>query len=194
MKNLNQKIAKMVFIFFGIIIGINAYSQGDYVSLGENKGFNPRWIFRVEVRDSETHAPIKNAFITLGEEGSGGRICSIETNRQGVGIIIIRETGRIPGSGILKVVHKNYSPWKEEIDQWDFFQEEDGKQFILREMPEYGWTQQDQISERKIVRDLSNDRYKMLDEINNTYLQGSPALFEFEVMMEETGKKIDINN
>jgi hypothetical protein len=183
-----------LFSFFSfLLISISpaiALSASFYSILGSSRSVN--WIIRIEVLDSETHVPIRNANITLSEEPSQRNILTLETDEAGVGIILVKEVRYIPGVGKLKVIAPGFRYWEKEIQQWDFVQNEKDRMLYLTDKNPWNWTDLNNVpSDSEIIREIKNRHFKIWDDPDSLYI--GPGIFEFNVIMEKVRKKIDIN-
>ena len=173
-----------------LILPSIAICQNHYSIVGNSNEI--RWIIRIEVVDSESNAPIKDAKIVLTEIPSRTQILNLRTNGDGVGVILVKEIKYIPGVGTLKIVAPGYRYWEKEIQQWDFIQEEKNRKVYLTNINPRTWTDLNNIpNDREIIREIENRNFKIWDDYNTVYY--APGIFEFNVEMEKIPKKIDVS-
>jgi hypothetical protein len=185
---LKKLLSISILVLFSILPTI-ALSASFYSILGSSKSID--WIVRIEVLDSESHVPIKNAQITLRELPSQQVILTLTTDGAGVGIILVKEVRYIPGVGKLKIIAPGYRYWEKEIQQWDFVEtEKDRKVYLTRKNP-WNWTDLNSLpSDREIINEIKERNYTIWDNPNTIYF--APACFEFTVKMEKVANKIDL--
>lgn len=183
----NTYSATLITMISLLIFVSSAWCQDYAAILGDDDTIE--WVFRIEVIDSRTHTPIKNAQITLREESSRSSIFSIETDATGVGVVLVKEVRYIPGLGKLKIVAPGYYYWEKEIRQWDLFEKENDVKLYLPGM-KYDWTFTSRPNDKEVMSALRNGKYEIWNRSDIIFY--GPGCFEFKVEMKNVPKKIDL--
>jgi hypothetical protein len=182
---------QVAFISIAILllsISAAASSQDYAVVLGEHTGDIPSAVFRYEIIDSESNAPIKGAIITItGERGK--RFATLETDRWGVGIVVVLEDGKWPvWEQTLKVVADGYDYYEmKSIPREDLESGNRGLYLDGMERPQSygdkaGWRREATDPDiDDIITAVKEGRY---DIGNSSYERvGVPACFEYRIVM-----------
>lgn len=171
-----------------INIGQDCYGESSFIGLGKDDNWNV--IIKFVVLDKDSRTKIRNVCIALYDRER--KVFSITTDNNGVGIVIIHEWANFPG-GTFKITAPNYKYWQMEQDQWHFY-ENRKKSMIAIPDAETGyyldWTSTRCCpSDAQLANLLSNGKYEIF---RGNYWYVAPGLFEYQVLLDKTGSKINI--
>ena len=176
---------KMIFLIL-LIFFVNCNllnAQNNYAILGD---FGYFWILKFEVLDQQTNLPARNVRIEMFENIR--KIFSITTDRNGVGVVIVKDTRYIPSFGKIKITAPNYQYWETEFSRSDFKNNEHENELVIPDekcgQQYLDWTSGNCIpSDSKIVFDISNREYDIWKDKNFYYV--GPGLFEYNILLNE---------
>ncbi len=178
------------FLIFNLASSCVCFAQKNYAGLGNPDTWNA--IIKFEVLDKESHTPVGNVRIELYDEVT--KVFSITTDNNGAGVVIIHEWAYFPG-GTFKITAPNYKYWEMQENQYYFYHNRK-KNMIAIPDPETGyyldWTSTKCCpSDAQLTQMLSNGQYEIF---RGNYTYFAPGLFEYQVLLERTGTKIDISD
>lgn len=159
---------------------LRAQQDGGMLCGGEDAV--PRWVFRFEILDWDSHTPVAGARITLTNER--GSELSWRVDRNGVGVLVVSDPNCISGIVEWEVAHPQYAFANGELDRRQLMRAEGSRQFAL-DNQQYDWSDLRRFpSTQEVVDGVRYGRYRYRRFAGG---QG-PDLYEYEFEMERLGR------
>ena len=178
----------LVFIvFFHTAISF-CYENGGMLC-GEDNA-KPVWILRFEIRDKDTHMPVRHTTIRILD--SSGRSISWEANRDGVGVFVAISESCLPSDATLEIASEGYKYHTEQIER-DYFERNKENYRILLEGHRHKWTSLKQIpSTEELIDKIIAKRYavgvkRIPSGMGFDWVNYAPPCYEFTFELESRG-------
>jgi hypothetical protein len=166
---------------------ITSFGQNDGGMLCGGEDEKPRWLFRIEVIDRDTHLPIRNAQIKNMD--NEGRSMTWQANSRGIAVLVVTTPYCLPEQGTLEIAAEGYRYHSEPIER-SYFEDNESKYRILMEGHRHQWVDMNRIPEtQEIIDKVSARRYELgvrvfPSGLGFNWVNYAPPCFEFEIELE----------